>query len=406
VGSVVDAGGGTWSWSFNTTDGPTESQTVTITGTDQLAQSTDVTFDLVVNNVAPTVTIDPAQTTTIDENTTLSVAASFTDPGTADTHTATITCHTVGGSYNVTGTVDQTAHTVSGDCPYGDDSAPTFDVTVTVTDDDGGAGSDDFDLTVNNVDPDASINTAGLTLINGVPTVIAQTGDPLTFEGDADDPGSDDLNFLWDWDDGTTTSTDYLVNSPATDPLPSPDVDPRDVNDSQMHTYLTACAYVVDLTVADDDGGDDSDQVNVIIGGNSGQARSAGYWMTEYRGNKSQVDVATLDCYLAIAGFMSAVFDEEVDASTQNKAAKVLMPTGKPDIRELLDVQLLAAWINFANGAFGWTDLVDTDGDKVPDTAFDTAILAAEAVRLNPAATGSELEAQKNVLEWINTMHE
>ena len=48
----------------------------------------------------------------------------------------------------------------------------------------------------------------------------------------------------------------------------------------------------------------------------------------------------------------------------------------------------------------------DTDGDKVPDTAFSTAIMAAEAVRLDPFATTAELEAQKNILEWINLMHE
>jgi hypothetical protein len=103
---------------------------------------------------------------------------------------------------------------------------------------------------------------------------------------------------------------------------------------------------------------------------------------------------------------MSAVFDEVVDASTKANAAKILHPGGNMGMADLLDVQLLAAWLNFANGAFGWDELVDTDGDKVPDTAFSTAVMAAEAVRLDPLATNAELEAQKNILEWINLMHE
>ena len=88
------------------------------------------------------------------------------------------------------------------------------------------------------------------------------------------------------------------------------------------------------------------------------------------------------------------------------EAADVLRTNGsKGDMTEELDQQLLAAWLNFANGAFGWTDLVDTTGDDVPDTAFSTAIQAAEDVRLDPAATRDELEAQKDALEAINLMH-
>ncbi len=412
IGSVVDAGGGVWSWSYATSDGPAQSQTVTITGSDELGQDGDVSFDLVVENVAPTVTIVGAQSMSLDEGGDLLVTGHFTDPGTLDTHTATVTCHTVGGgldkagSINITSTTPVTAGTVTATCPYGDDSDPTFAVTVTVTDSDGGEGSASFDLTVNNVDPTVAIDETGTILVNGTPTFIAQIGVPLSFDGNATDPGSDDLEMEWDWDDGSTTNTMYLVNPPAADPLPSPDVDPRDVDDTQSHTWTDACTFAVSLTATDDDGGAGSDGVSVVIAGNSGQARSQGYWQTEYRGKTKKFDNATLDCYLSIVGFMSAVFDEVVDASTKEKAAKILHPGGNTGMAELLDIQLLAAWLNFANGAFGWDELVDTDGDKVPDTAFSTAIMAAEAVRLDPFATTAELEAQKNILEWINLMHE
>lgn len=57
VGTVTkdSPGAGQWSWSFATSDGPDESQTVTITATDGDGGSSTETFDLTVNNVAPTV---------------------------------------------------------------------------------------------------------------------------------------------------------------------------------------------------------------------------------------------------------------------------------------------------------------------------------------------------------------
>ena len=59
VGTVTKTGvdNGTWSWSFNTTDGPAQSQTVTITAKDDGHGGTDTTtFALTVNNVKPTIT--------------------------------------------------------------------------------------------------------------------------------------------------------------------------------------------------------------------------------------------------------------------------------------------------------------------------------------------------------------
>ncbi len=56
VGTVVNNGDGTWSWSFLTSDGPTQSQTVTITGDDGQGGTGTTSFALVVDNVAPTIT--------------------------------------------------------------------------------------------------------------------------------------------------------------------------------------------------------------------------------------------------------------------------------------------------------------------------------------------------------------
>ncbi len=60
VGTVEKLPDGTWAWSFDTTDGPDESQTVTITANDGLNDSQSTSFELTVNNVAPSVSIgDP-----------------------------------------------------------------------------------------------------------------------------------------------------------------------------------------------------------------------------------------------------------------------------------------------------------------------------------------------------------
>jgi len=110
-----------------------------------------------------------------------------------------------------------------------------------------------------------------------------------------------------------------------------------------------------------------------------------------------------LTCYLAIASYMSQVFSEVRPLATLQDAQDI--PVREPDkgsMRDLLDMQLLAAWLNFANGSIGYTELVDTNGDGTPDTAFNVAMAAAEAVRLNPASTDAQLEQQKNILERIN----
>ncbi len=100
---------------------------------------------------------------------------------------------------------------------------------------------------------------------------------------------------------------------------------------------------------------------------------------------------------------MSNVFDEVVDASTFSAAEHVLQPQGtvEPPVKQL-DRELLAAWLNFANGSVDWGDPVDTNGDGVPDTAFSAAMAAAETVRLDSSATDDQLRAQTQVLRHIN----
>ncbi|MEN8239720.1 MAG: PKD domain-containing protein, partial [Actinomycetota bacterium] len=382
--------------------------TVEVRVTDTNGAFDDDTAIVTIDNVPPDVLIDGGQTTTIDEGDLLDVLAGFSDPGWLDTYSADIDW---GTGENDPGTVLVTVSgppvdvgTVTGSHQYGDNGH--FTVTVTVTDDDGGVGSDDFALTVDNVDPTATIDESGTVLVNGIPTILASAGDPVDFEGQSTDPGSDDLDLSWDWDDGPPApdvTTTYLVNPPALDPLPSPTVQPRDVTDAKTHTFGQACMYDVGFDSLDDDNGTGSDSVSVLIVGNADLIRTAGYWHQQYnQGNAQKIDDVTLECYLEIVDFVSDVFDEEVDTSTIQKARTVLKKTNP--MESALNRQLLAAWLNFANGSVGLDELVDTDFDSIADTVFYDAMMTAETARLDVGATKAELEVQKDILVSINLM--
>jgi len=114
--------------------------TIGLEVSDGLLTDTDATT-VTVNNVAPTV--DAGPDATIDEGDTFTGAGSFTDPGVEDTWTGEVDYGDGTGAQLVLNP-DKTfalSHV------YADDGIYT--VTVTVTDDDGGVGSDTLVVTVN-----------------------------------------------------------------------------------------------------------------------------------------------------------------------------------------------------------------------------------------------------------------
>jgi hypothetical protein len=159
-GTVIQSGSpsGTWSWSLPTTDGPGDSRTVTISATNSDGDVRTKSFALTVNNLPPVVGAITAPVAPQPVNTTVSVSASFVDPGILDTHTAawnwgdgTPTSAGVvtetGGSGSVTGSHQYTA-------------AGVYTPTLIVTDKDGGAGQSSFQYIVI-YDPTGGFVTGG-----------------------------------------------------------------------------------------------------------------------------------------------------------------------------------------------------------------------------------------------------
>ena len=393
--------------------------TVTLTVTGGLGLSGSAQTTASIGNVAPTVTIDPAQVTSIDEGGTVTVTAGFSDPGILDEPFAAevdwgVPAGQEGQAGEVTTTVtdpggagEPLQGVVTATYTYGDDDdGGGYPVTVTVTDEDGGSGSDGFDLSVGNVGPTVGI-TSQLPTIDGVPTVVGRVGEPITIEGLVEDPGSDDLTITWDLGDGTTPVRESLVNPPDADPLPSPTVQPRSVPDSVSHTYDRPCTYEATVTVTDDDTGTSaSTSVAVIITGDADDPLPALLWLVEYSNPLPirHLDEETLECYLDIANDISQVFDEARPMADFGDAAEVLTPPLPllSQRTDQLDRELLAGWLNFAHGAYQLDDLVDTNRDSQRDTEFWTVLQAAEAGRLNPASTNAQLFGHARLVARIN----
>ena len=175
------------------------------------------------------------------------------------------------------------------------------------------------------------------------------------------------------------------------------------MTDEQTHTFADACTYDIVFSALDDDAGSASDTIKVLITGNEDEGLPVGYWAQQYRQRGGvDFDAATLTCYLEITAFVSNVYHERRDASTFQKAQAILFDQGKSVAkRDQLDRDLLAAWLNFANGAVEWDELVDTFGSSAPDTVFRVAMQTAEAVRINPSSTPAQIDAQRAIVQRI-----
>jgi len=370
--------------------------------TDAFGNTDTDTSTVTVTNVGPIVDIDAI--TPIDEFGTATISGTISDPGWLDDLSATIDFDDGNGAVALTGVEENTRPdatlTFSVDHQYGDDG--TFVVEIVAFDDDTSTSATE-NAVVGNVDPTAVIDSAGEQVYDGVSAFIVEAGEDLTIPASSEDPGSDDLTFTWDWDDGTTSSETSLVNPPLLDPLKSPTVQPRDVELSKTHAYGDACVYDLTVTVEDDDGGSSVDSAAVIITGNADVSKGHGWWLNQYRVKDSNdFSAAELDCYLEIVRFFSLVFDAGYPANRAGAALILNAPAKAPET-VIFDQHLLGAWLNFANGSVKLDTQVDTDGNGTLDSTFGAVMFTAETIRINPASTSAEIKAQKDIVERIAT---
>lgn len=417
-GSSTPGGGAGYAWDFDgdgaydDATGPAPAfdlvgqdgtYTVGLQVTNAAGSSTD-TATVTVTNVAPSVGVDIKGPR--EEGGKLTVSGTVTDPGWLDRPTATI--DTGDGKavplegQRENGRPDATL-TFAKEVAFGDNG--TFTVKICGSDDDTTVCKD-TEVTVANVDPKAAIDKSAAVDLAGGRTLVVKAGKESTLSARVTDPGSDDETLTWSWGDGTPdTVTTSLVNPPNPDPANSPSVQPRDLTDAKAHEYPKPCLYDVGLGVRDDDGGTGKDGVKVVVQGNAHLSLLADLWYVKYlTGDLTGLGKERLDCYLKIVQHASAVFGgagDPVDISTQGKAAQALSITLFNNKRAL-DRQLLAAWLNFAHGAFDPAEQVDTDGDLKADTPFLTVLQNAEKVRLDPNATDRDLARQAKILLCVN----
>ncbi|MBI4326904.1 MAG: PKD domain-containing protein, partial [Chloroflexi bacterium] len=202
--------------------------TVTLRVTDDDGGSgTGVTI-ITVNNIAPTANAGADQI--VNEGDPVTLSGGFNDPGSQDTHTLLWQVRNSGGQVIASNTSRELIFT-----PI-DNGAYT--ATFTVTDDDGGTGSDQVLVTVRNVAP---LVTAGQ------PQTIAE-GSPVLLRGSFTDPGSADTHLV-QWR-VTASNGQFIPAGNAADFQFTP-------NDNG--TYLAS------FTVTDDDGGRATADVMVVV---------------------------------------------------------------------------------------------------------------------------------------------
>jgi len=133
LGTIIDNGDGTWSWLFETNDGPDQSQEVIVTATDDDGAETTTTFDLVVKNVAPSLTGATFEIVENSQNGTVVGTISGSDPGN-DTLTYSIAGGTGALAFTIDGSSGQI--TVSDATQLDYETIPSFTLEIQVEDDD------------------------------------------------------------------------------------------------------------------------------------------------------------------------------------------------------------------------------------------------------------------------------
>jgi PKD repeat protein len=379
------------------TYGDNGSFTVTVTVTDKDGGVGSNTLIHTVDNVPPIVSAPVVTPEPSDEGSAVTASADFTDPG-FDDSPFTCTVDYGDGVGAVVGTV--TGLTCTGPShTYGDNGS--YAVTVAVTDKDGGEGSAIAFHQVDNLDPTVTLDTTGVVAFPGGDAFIGRQGVPQEHQADGEDPGSDDLEFRWDFS-GQIVSTTYYNDtgdpSGSPDGLPSSDgTYPFSVSDTASVTFMDPGAFQVSIELTDDDGGFDSQALAKLVSGDEVCVRTQGFWRHQFKAKNPHFDADTLQAFLDYVNLASSVFSETVDAYDATTAGEVFESGGGK--REKANSQTLAAWLNIASGAVSVDDLVEFD-DGTNDTVLNV-LAAVEAILNDPGASDAELVTAADLAKAI-----
>jgi hypothetical protein len=260
------------------------------------------------------ITATPA---TINENDSITLNGSFSDPGTQDSHTVTITWGDSSTATTLTLAAGVTTFTAShqylDDNPTGTPSDVNT-ITASVTDNAGASGTGSTTVTVNNVAP-------VITTITG-PTGPLAIRSTVTITANFTDIGTLDTHTCtFHWDDGTPDTTVTAAGTGSG-------------SCSATHQYTTSDVYSVTVTVTDDDTGTTTrtyESFVVIFDANNGFVTGGG-WITSPAG----AYVGTTLTGKATFGFVSQY----------KKGATV--PTGNTEF------QFQVGNLNFNSTAYEW----------------------------------------------------
>jgi len=220
-------------------DGPlgTRDYPIKVTVTDNFGASASSGLTATVTNVPPSAPTLALSATEINENDSVMLTGSFTDPGSQDTHVVTIDWGD--GSAATTSSLPTGVLLFGASHRYADDNpsgtpADNYSISVTVMDEAGGAAAATTSIQVDNVPP--LFNSVAMT-----PSIFANGTATLT--GSFFDPGTlDTFTLAVNWGDGTAVQTANLAVGSTSFEL------------SHQYTVANTNALVT-LTLTDDDTG-------------------------------------------------------------------------------------------------------------------------------------------------------
>ena len=451
---TIEVNGQSWQWQQRTVDGPPEGREVTLTATDALGVTEAVSFELVVDNVAPTVVFGdsswdrplPGNPTPLD--------VTFIDPGIFDFDSGPFTIEVdcdadrvgtgvaaedvgLGGTEVLqTFTTPLVEGRVAGVCRTDlTDLEPPFTVQVTVTDKDGDSGTAAhpvrwFDLREGQIRRIEVESPVARWL--EARTIIEQAEKELLLDLDIFGPPDIDLDLEWRWGDDTTLAVEHPLGRDE-------DLAPQDVRDlfrgvrsTATHTWRLPGLYQAELEVR---GGDEPLPANDLtiavtgtrtaprdldgwsswanddplagasstVGGDGWQVRLAAAAEpgaaepSTAEGAAAELAAAEHRAYLELVAHLSPATGDHL---TLDEVVAALDADAAPDSLAALRAELMAAWLNVVSGAVHLDAEVTADGHT---GSVESLLLDAEGLLTRSAPSPVTLGAVTATLAGLNT---